>query len=66
MASFSELIKSKPVKTAFLKKQSVVEELDNFIQAISVLNRETPNARTFNRIEISAIESLEELKVATS
>ena len=64
MASFNELIKSKPVKAAYVKRQSVVAELDNSIQAISDLDTETPNARTFNRVEVAANGSLEELKIA--
>ena len=66
MASFNELIKSKPVKAAYVKRQSVVAELDNTIQAISELDTETPNARTFNRVEVAANGLLEELKVAIS
>ena len=66
MATFSELITSKPINAAFLKKQSVVAELDNIRKAIGDLDRDSPNARTFCRIESSATESLEELKGATS
>ena len=64
MASFEELIKSKGVQSAFLKKQAVVAELERQLQVINALDRDTPNSRSFNRVEVSANESLEELKGA--
>ena len=64
MASFVELIKSKGIKSAFLKKQTCVADVERNIQAIGDLDTETPNARTFNRVEVAANGSLEELKIA--
>ena len=64
MATFSELIKGKYVKPAFLRKQAAVADIERHIQAIDGLDTEVPNARSFNRVEVAAKESLEELKGA--
>ena len=64
MASFSDLIKSKAIEPAFLKKQASVADVKRNIQAIGDLDKDNPNARTFNRVEVAANGSLEELKIA--
>ena len=64
MTTFSEIIKTKIVKPAFLRKQAAVADIERHIQAIDGLDTEVPNARSFSRIEAAAKESLEELKAA--
>ena len=64
MTTFSEIIVSKNVKPAFLKKQAAVADVENSILAITDLDTVTPNPRTFHRMEIAANKSLEELKTA--
>ena len=64
MASFNELVKSKAIEPTFLRKQASVADIERQIQAINSLDTEDPNARSFNRIEVSANGSLEELKGA--
>ena len=49
MATFIEMIKHKAVQPTFLKKESLVAELERQLNAIKTLNTEVPNARSFNR-----------------
>ena len=64
MTNFSEIIKTKIVKPAFLRKQAAVADIEQHIQAIDGFDTEVPNTRSFNRVEVAAKESLEELKAA--
>ena len=64
MATFNEMIKHKAVESTFLKKQAVVAELKSQLKAIKALNTEVPNARSFNRVEVAANDSVEALKEA--
>ena len=64
MATFIEMIKHKAVQPTFLKKESLVAELERQLNAIKTLNTEVPNARSFNRVEVAANESVEALKEA--
>ena len=64
MASFNELVKSKPIEPAFLRKQAAVADIKHNTAAIGRLDTEVPNARTYARIESAANGSLLELKEA--
>ena len=64
MATFAEIIVSKNGKPAFLKKQAAVADVENRILAINDLDTESPNPRTFHRMEAAANKSLEDLKAA--
>ena len=64
MATFVEIIKTKIVKPAFLRKQAALADIKRHNQAIDGLDTEVPNARSFARVEAAANESLEELKAA--
>ena len=60
MATFVEIIKTKIVKPAFLRKQAALADIKRYNQAIDGLDTEVPNARSFARVEAAANESLEE------
>ena len=64
MATFNELIRSCKVKAAYLKRDATLKELSRKALSIDELDKETPNVRTFTRLESNANKSLEELKVA--
>ena len=66
MATFTDLIKSSKVKAAFLKKNATLREINNKALSIDELDKETPNVKTFERLEKNAIKSLEELKAVCS
>ena len=65
MASFKDLIKSGKVKTAFYKKQAILEDVNTHVQLIAELDKTIPNARKFARREQEANKVLNDLKVAT-
>ena len=64
MAKFNELIKSGKVKAAYLKRQATLEQINRNVLSINNLDQETPNVRTFIRLESNADKTLEQLKVA--
>ena len=64
MATFNDLIRSGKVKAAFLNRDAILKEIRNKALSIDELDKETPNVRTFTRLESNANKSLEELKVA--
>ena len=64
MATFNQLIKSGKVKAAYLKRQATLEQINRNVLSINNLDQETPNVRTFIRLESNANKTLEELKVA--
>ena len=66
MATFTDLIKSSKVKAAFLKRNATLREINNKALSIDELDKETPNVKTFERLETNAIKSLEELKAVCS
>ena len=63
MALFTELIKSGKIKAAYLQRQATLEQINRNVLSIKDLDQETPNVRTFTRLESNANKSLEELKV---
>ena len=64
MALFTELIKSGKIKAAYLQRQATLEQINRNVLSIKNLDQETPNVRTFTRLESNANKSLEELRVA--
>ena len=64
MATFTDLIKSCKCKAAYLKRQATLEQINQNVLAINKLDQETPNVRTFIRLESNADKTLEQLKVA--
>ena len=66
MATFNDLIRSGKVKAAYLKRDATLGEISNKTLSIVDLDKETPNFRTFDRLETNANKSLEELKLANS
>ena len=66
MATFNDLIKTSKVKAAYLKRNATLREINNKALSIDELDKETPNVKTFERLETNAIKSLEELKAVCS
>ena len=66
MATFNDLIRSGKVKAAYLKREAILKELNRKVLNIDELDKETPNVRTFSRLETNANKSLDELKLINS
>ena len=66
MAEFTyiQLIKSGKVRTAYLHRQALLGELKQNELLIKDLDQDSPNARTFARLESKANKALEEWKLA--
>ena len=64
MATFKDLIKSGKVQAAYLHRGAILDEIYKNVLSIEKLDQETPNVRTFDRLETNANKSLEELKLA--
>ena len=65
MATFSTLIASGKVETAYLIKQAVLVEIKKDLQLINALDRENLSSRKFSRLEQSAEALVVELKAAS-
>ena len=63
MATFNDLIKTGKVKATFLRRNAILNDMYEKVLSIERLDRVTPNVRTFERQEVSANKSLEELKL---
>ena len=63
MATFNDLIKTGKVKATFLRRNAILNDMYEKVLSIERLDRVTPNVRTFERQEINANKSLEELKL---
>ena len=61
MASFNELIKSGKIKTAFHKKQAILEDVNTHIQLIAELDKTALNEIKFARREQEATKVLNDL-----
>ena len=64
MATFNDLIKSGKVKAAFLRRNAILNDIYEKVLSIERLDKETPNVKTFQRLETNATKCLEELKLA--
>ena len=64
MASFTSLIKSGKIKTAYLHKQAVLEDINTHVQIITELDKDSPSERVFSRMERDADTTIHDLKVA--
>ena len=64
MATFTSLVKSGKVQAAYLHRGAILIDIYEKDLSIERLDQETPNARTFERLETKATKSLEELKLA--
>ena len=62
MASFNELIKIPKIQTVHLRKQVTLAKVNSCVQKINDLDKASPNARTFSRLESNAIRVLAELE----
>ena len=62
--TYIQLIKSGKVRTAYLHRQALLDQLKQNELLIKDLDQDTPNARTFTRLESNANKALEEWKVA--
>ena len=65
MSTFIELIKEGKVKTAFGKKKAAIATIQAQLLKIDKLDRESPNARVFQKVETSADRALAELEAAS-
>ena len=64
MTTFSSLIASGKIESAYLTKQAVLVDIDKDLQMINTLDKENPSSRKFSRLEQSAEASVVELKAA--
>ena len=64
MTEFTQIIKSGKSQTAYLHRQTLLDEIDRNVTLINDLDRENPIVRTFTRFEYNVNKSLDELKLA--
>ena len=62
MASFIDIIKSGKCKAAYLKRQAILEEINQNALSIKELDQDKPNDRIFTKLECNSNKSLEQLK----
>ena len=64
MAQFIQIIKSGKSQAAYSHRQALLSELDLNVNLIKDLDQDSPNARTFNKLESNVDKLLEQLKSA--
>ena len=64
MTEFTQIIKSGKSQTAYLHRQALLDQLNQNELLIKDLDQDSPNARTFTRLESNANKALEEYKLA--
>ena len=64
MAKFSDQIKFGKCQAAYLKREAILDEIDNNVLSIAKLDQDNPKLRLFKRQETNANKSLEDLKTA--
>ena len=62
MAKFVDLIKSGKIEAAYLQKHAALADMAQNLKLINDLDVETPNPRTYSRVESYANTALENLK----
>ena len=65
MATFSELIKTGKVKAAYLLKQGALADVSQNLLLIKDLDKDSPNARVFSKVESNADKSIEVMKAVS-
>ena len=64
MAKYSDQIKFGKCQAAYLKREAILDEIDNNVISIAKLDQDNPKLRIFKRQETNANKSLEDLKAA--
>ena len=66
MAKFLDLIKSSKIEAVYLQKHAALADMARNFKMINDLDKETPNARTYSRVESYANTALEKLKTTNN